>query len=66
MKYIAQSQELQTFLKSTGDVKKELEKLQTKSKTSERIAAYRACCNINEVSFFVKFVIGSECGRQTN
>lgn len=66
MKYIAQSQELQTFLKSAGDVKKELEKLQSKSKTAERIAAYRACCGINEVSLVVIFVIDSECGRQTN
>jgi sorting nexin-1/2 len=50
LKYIAQSVEIQTFLKSAGDVKKELEKLQTKSKTADRIAAYRACCGINEVS----------------
>lgn len=52
LKYIAQSVEIQTFLKSTGDVKKELEKLQVKSKTDDRIAAYRACCGINEVSLF--------------
>ena len=48
LKYIAQSNELQVFLKAQVQVEKELDKLKVKAKTSEHIALLRACVGVNE------------------
>jgi hypothetical protein len=58
LKYLVQSIELQTFLKPTGDLKKELSRLQTISKTGDKIAILRATVGVNEVSsvILVNFV----------
>jgi len=52
LKYIAQSPELNVFLKSDNKdfVREKLQKLQRKNSTGNRIAIYRACLNVDEVS----------------
>ena len=50
LKYLAQSKELQTFLRSEGDVESNLKKLSGRSKTSDLLSTYRACLQVQEVS----------------
>lgn len=50
LRYIAQSIELQTFLRPQGDLGKELSRLQTRTKTADRIAVLRATVMVDEVS----------------
>ena len=48
LKYIAQSNELQVFLKTQVQVEKELDKLKVRCKTHEHIDLLRACVAVNE------------------
>lgn len=49
LRYIAQSTELQTFLKQEGNLDKELSKLNIKLKTADHISMLRATLGVNEV-----------------
>ena len=48
-KYIAQSAEMQVFLRPSGDIGKQLSGMQVKMKTADRIAMMRACIDVDEV-----------------
>ena len=43
LKYLAQSKELQAFLRPEGDAESSIKRLQARAKTSEMLATYRAC-----------------------
>ncbi len=60
LKYLVQSIELQTFLRPTGNLNKELSRLQSKNKTGDRIAILRATIGANEVSKFEHLITLSE------
>ena len=50
LKYLAQSKELQVFLRPEGDVESSMKKLGGRSKTTDMLSTYRACLQVQEVS----------------
>jgi len=48
LRYLCQSKELQVFLRPEGDVEASLKKLHAKTKTTEQLAIYRACLEVQE------------------